>query len=71
MMDVLRQPAEWRTVDWREKADIYRECARTVKDSALRRQFADLAQRHFEMAAAIGKNSIASAAVTPEWLVRA
>ncbi|MDZ4381734.1 MAG: hypothetical protein U0942_10375 [Parvibaculum sp.] len=58
MVDISRQPAEWRMADWREFATKYLERAETEKDSGLRKQFFELARRHLEMAAAIGKNQI-------------
>ncbi|MEX1154349.1 hypothetical protein [Parvibaculum sp.] len=55
MMDLLRQPAEWRPADWQEQAATYRDQAERVRDIGLRRQFAELAHRHLEMAEILEK----------------
>lgn len=70
MVDVSRQPAEWRIADWREFAAIYLERAETAKDPDLRKQFSELARRHLEMAVAIGKPRSAAAPVTPVWMAK-
>lgn len=68
MANISRQPAEWRIVDWQGFAAMYRERAESAKDSLLRQQFAELARRHLEMAAEIGKNPFAHAAVATAWI---
>ncbi len=50
MAQVLRQPAEWRMSEWREKATVYSDRAVTAEDFRLRQQFRELAARHFDMA---------------------
>ncbi len=51
MAQVLRQPAEWRMSEWREKAAVYFDRAVKAEDFRLRQQFTELAARHFDMAA--------------------
>jgi len=59
MVDISRQPAEWRMADWREFATKYLETGGNGKRlPVFANNFFELARRHLEMAAAIGKNQI-------------
>lgn len=50
MAQILRQPAEWRMSEWRDKATAYSDRVVMAVDFRLRQQFTELAARHFDMA---------------------